>query len=70
MINVVGALGTIPEKLGERLEEWKIKEESKPSRLPHCYDRLGYSEESWRHEETCCHLDSSEKRTTDASVKN
>ena len=46
-------------------------EESKPTRLEHCWNRPEYWEESWRPEETCCHSDSSEKRLpTNVRVKN
>ena len=41
-----------------------------PSKLKHCWDRSEYKEQSWRLEETCCHLDSSRKPSTYVGVKN
>ena len=38
---------------------WQSEEESRPHRTLHKYDRLKYSGESWKSEETCCHSDSS-----------
>ena len=47
-----------------RKNRWykKSKEESRPTRLQHCWGRLNYYEECWRPEETCCHSDSSEEK--------
>ena len=71
---VVGALETVPKRLGKRWEKvWKIRKsegESRPSRILHCCNRLEYSEEFWRPEETCCHSASSEIPSANADVKN
>ena len=45
-------------------DEWR------PSKLQHCWERPKYWEESWRLEETCCHLNSSERLSVNADVKN
>ena len=39
---------------------WKSIEKSRPFRLPRCWDRPEYWEESWRTEETYCLSQSSE----------
>ena len=36
-------------------KSWKLEDELKLSKLQHCRDQLGYSEESWRPKKTCCH---------------
>ena len=51
-------LGMVPKVLEKRVEKLAIKGKIETM---HCKSRLGYSEESWRYGETCCHLNSSEK---------
>ena len=63
-------LGTIPKGLEKKMEELKISGKLRPSRTLHYQDRREYREESWRPEETCCHLDSSERPPANAGVKN
>ena len=36
----------------------------------HWWDWLEYSEESWRPEDSRCHLDSSERQSTNSGIKN
>ena len=55
----------------QRLEKnWKSEEEVRSSRSQHYWDQSEYSEESWRPQETCCHLDSRERPLAYAAVKN
>ena len=57
---VIATFGIVPKGLQRGLEEWKLEEESRPSKLQHCWDRPEYREESWRLEETYCHSGFSE----------
>ena len=41
-------------------ESWRSAKVLKPSRLQPDWDQTEYWEESWRREETCCHLDFSD----------
>ena len=45
-------------------------DESRPSKLSHYYDRSKNLELYWKAEETCYHLDSSERLSTKVGVKN
>ena len=56
-----------PKRIGKRV--WKSEEGLKPIRTLHCCNLSEYSEESWRHEETCCLSDSSERPSANADVK-
>ena len=40
------------------------------SRPQHCWDQLGFWEEFWKTEESCCHLDFDRKQPVPAGVKN
>ena len=51
---VIGAFGIVLKGL-EKRKKWKLEEESRPSKLQHCWDRPEYWEEPWGFEETCCH---------------
>ena len=42
-------------------KSWKSEDESRLSKLQHCWDRLEYWEESWRLEKTCYHSDTRER---------
>ena len=55
---VIGAFGTVSKGLVKGLEDLEIKRH-----------RPKYIDESWGHEETCCHSNSSGKRSTIADVK-
>ena len=46
-----------------RTWKWRL------SKLPHCWDRPEYWEESWRPEEACCLSDSCEKLLANAGMK-
>ena len=48
---------------------WKLEDEWGPSKLKYYWDWPVYIEESWRLEETCCHLNSCEKPSANAGVK-
>ena len=49
-------IGTGTEALGKKLQNY--------------YDRPGYWEESWELEDTCCRLNSGEKLSSNAGMKN
>ena len=60
--NEVGALGTVLKGLEKKDQRNRKSElESRPSRFQHCYNQVEFSEESWKPEETCCHIDSNER---------
>ena len=56
--------------LERRCEEFEIKEESKLSKLQHCWDQPEYSEKSWRPQKTCNYPDFKERPLTNSGVKN
>ena len=64
---VVGALGTIPRGLIKGLEDLETWRQVMNI---HCKDWPEWWEESWRFEETCCHLDSSERPSANVGLKN
>ena len=49
---IVRALGTVPKNQEKRLDELEIKRKTETIQTSAL---LGYLEESWRPEETCCH---------------
>ena len=49
---------------------WRWEDEWRPSKLQHYWERPEYWEESSRHEETCCHLNSSENPSAKTDEKN
>ena len=55
----VDTLGTVSRRLERELEQ---VQRGRVKTIPTQYfcDRLEYSEESWKSEDACCHLDSSE----------
>ena len=59
---VLRALGTILKKHGKEtvMEEWRSKEELKPSTQLYYLNQLQYLGESWRSDKICCHSDISE----------
>ena len=67
---IVGVFGMIPKGLKKKWRNLKSEEESRPSRLQHCWDRPAYSEESWKSEKTCCHTYYSERSSANAGAKN
>ena len=60
----IGALGTDIKVLVQGLEDLEIRGRRRPYKLLHYWERLEYSEESWRLEETCCHLNFSGRPST------
>ena len=50
----------------KKTEKKKKTEQYRPQ---HCSDLLKYSEESWRSQETCCHLNFNESPTAKSGVK-
>ena len=64
---IVGALGTVPKVLEKVLAKIEIRR--REYRPRHCWDRVDYSDEYWRPEEICCHLDSREKPPVKIVVK-
>ena len=63
---ITGTLVTVPENLEKRVEKFgNVGKNQVHSNRPK------YSEESWRPEETCCHLDSKESppANTDINIK-
>ena len=50
-------------------KNWKLEDESRLSKLQHCWDQPKYRKESWRPERTCCLSASSERLSANASVK-
>ena len=67
---VICVLGTIPKGLIIGLEELEIEERTEIIKTTKYWDRQQYWEESWRLEETCGYLNSSENLSADASEKN
>ena len=59
LLVLVGVLGMVPESLKKLLEELDLQG-----------NRLEYSEESCRYEETCSHSDPSEKPPVKTEVRN
>ena len=68
---VTGALGSFTKGLMQGLEVLEKKKEQRRSfKLEHYRDRTETCGGSWRFEETCCHLNSSEKyRLTERNIK-
>ena len=70
IVKTTGVLGTVPKGLESRCwKSWKSEDKSRPYKLQQCWDWLEYWEESWRPEETYCHLDPSERPSADAGMK-
>ena len=67
ILTVIGVFEIIPKDLIRRLEMLEIGGEQRPSKLQDCEE---YWEESWRLEETCGLIDSSERPSANAGVKN
>ena len=67
---VIGMLSTVTKGLVQGLKELEIRTQWRPSKWQNCWDWPEYWEDSWRLEETCCHSNSSERSSADASVKN
>ena len=67
---VIGVFGTVTKELLKGLEDLELEHEWRPSKLQHYWERPEYWEESWRLEETRCHLNSSERPSANAGVKN
>ena len=67
---VMGAFGTVTKGLQKGLEDWKLADEWRPTKLLHYSERSEYWEEYWRLEETCCHSHSCETASANADVKN
>ena len=65
---VIGALGTIPKRLVRELEELEIKEQVETIQTTTML-RSARILKRWG-EQTCYHLDSSEKPSVNAGVKN
>ena len=61
---MIGAFGTVTERLEQGLEDFERVDEWRPSK------QLHYWEESWRLEETCCYSNSSERPSANTDVKN
>ena len=53
----------------KKLKNWKLEEESRPSSQQHCWEKSEYWEESWKHEETCCYLNSCERPPANGDMK-
>ena len=66
---VIGVLRTISKSLERRLEKSEIGGWAEPSKL-HFWSRSEYWEESWKPQEICSYLDSSERPSAKACVKN
>ena len=66
---VIVAFGTFTKRLKE-LEDLKLEDQWRLSKLKHNWERLEYSEEIWRLERTYYHSNSSEKPSANADVKN
>ena len=64
------ALGTATKGLLQDWRTWKWKDEWRPSKLQHYWDRPEYWAESLRLEETWCYSNSSERPTAYAGGKN
>ena len=53
------------------LGKWEIQgKKSRPTKLQHCWNWPEYWEQSWKPEETCYHLVSSERTPVNTCVKN
>ena len=64
---VIGALGTVIKGLIKGLEDLEIRGQVETI---HYWDQSEYWEEFWRLEETCGHLNSGERPSANADVKN
>ena len=67
---VIGVLGKVSEGLVQGMEDLEIRGRGRPSKVQHCWVWPEFWEESWRLEETCSYLDSSEKPSANTDVKN
>ena len=67
---VIGTLGTVTKGLLKQPKNMEITGRVKTSKLQHYWDRPEYWKESWRLGETCCHSNSCEKPSANASMKN
>ena len=61
MTIVIGAFGTVTKGLLKGLEDWEVGGRVETIQITTLLRKPEHWEESWRLEETCCHLDSSEK---------
>ena len=67
---VIGAFGTVTKGLLKGLEDLKINDQWRPSKLQHYWEQPEYWEESWRFVETWCYSNSSKRPSALADVKN
>ena len=58
---LIVAVGTVSKGFVRKLDELKWENERRSSKLQHCWEQPEYWEESWRLEETYCHLDFGER---------
>ena len=66
----IGTFGTITKGLLKGLEDLEVGGRVEKSKLQRYWERPEYWEELWRLEETCCHLNSSERPSAKTNVKN
>ena len=67
---MICALGTVLKGLVRELKRLKSKDVRRPSKVQHYFYQPEYWKESWWVEKTCCHSDSSERRSADTGMKN
>ena len=67
---VIGALGTITKGLLKGLEDLEVGGRVETIQMTPLFERPKSWDESWRHEENCCHSNSSEKPSANTDVKN
>ena len=66
---VIGVFGPLTKGLLKGLEDLKLADEWRPSKLQHYWERLEYWEESWRLEETCSHSNSNNRPSAKTNEK-
>ena len=67
---LVGAFGMVPKDLEKKLKELEIRGRIETIQIQNCWDHLKYLEESWRPNDTCCHLDFNERPLANTGGKN
>ena len=67
---VIGAFRTVTKELLKDWRTWKLVDEWRPFKLQDYWEQPEYWEGLWRHEETCCFSNSSEKPSATTDVKN
>ena len=68
---IIGTFGTVHKWLVRRLEDLEKRGQVKIVQIAALLGSvLEYGEESWRHEEICCHSNSSRKLSANIGVKN